>query len=194
MPNSYVIFAATQEEIAPLIQNATEIEKNIYHIENDGLVLITGIGPYSAHRAALKALLLISKKEKVCWLNIGLCGSLSDRHEIGSWINPNSVSLLSWHPKLGYSTDDTITLSSGSLTLYTSPNPIRERIFEHGIIDMEAYPIVKLAHDNMIPCHVLKLVSDLCSPLSPHQIQERILALSYMIAQKCVEWKTSLEI
>ena len=192
MPNSYVIFSSTREEIIPLIQNATEIEKDIYHIEEDGYVFITGIGPYSAHMSAIRALSFIPGK--AYWLNIGICGSLSEQHEIGSWIKPNSVSILSWHPKLGYHSNKTITFSQGNLNLYTSPNPVREKIFNDGFVDMEAYPIAQIAHDNTIPCYVLKLVSDLCTPLSPHEIQERISVLSHMIAEKCIEWKTSLKI
>ncbi len=195
----WVIFSATHEEILPLLQDfgisPNERYQDVYRIGMQNMIVVTGIGPYAAHKSAMLALSHVQGDKKSRWLNIGICGAFGSMTSLqGSWIHPKSISLLSWKPRKGFIKDCCIDLDHGhpQHDLHTSPLPVYNsheiQGIEMGYIDMEAYPIVQVAQTHGISCKVAKIVSDMCSFSSPEEIRENLQKLSHHISHAAHLW------
>ncbi len=184
-------------------------------IDQNTLIIETGIGPYAAHLAIDEYMRFFSKEEisRHRWLNIGIAGAIlpsSKTHRdmegiLGDLIPISSVSLLEWHPRNGFSHVErheiihTHHRFSGQWHLLTSPLPIRESsevkintplksendIF---LVDMEAFAIAKEARRYGISLQISKIVSDFCNEETPDRIRQSLPIYSKKIAQYVTEW------
>ena len=195
----------------PLEHSCQQLPDTWHFILPETLLILTGVGPYSAHIAVEKYIDFfgIDAIRQHTWINIGIAGAASvDQsnrpYSLGTWADISSVSLLDWHPQQGYSQSSIglpIDLNTQKLQttqrqdkwpLLTSPLPVYETEellkkmratgYSHFLIDMEAYAVAALAKKHGIELQIHKIVSDFCTAKSSSEIRKNIAYLTSEIA------------
>jgi len=156
------ILFATMEEAEPVLSRgrAMPLSENpfqLYRLENDTLVIISGMGPAKARKAAQT---LIEEGVSAI-LNAGVCGALSD--EIGRG-EVFSV------PRVSDETAHSITLQPPALLparhLVSVKDPVfqperrRELSVLGDLVDMEGFAVAEVCAEQNIPCLIIKGVTD----------------------------------
>lgn len=199
---SWLILAATEQEIGLFLEKTSGKEekahKNLFVVPATtmypgGYVYITGVGPYAAHIGTKSVIEYLQDRCPKSWLNIGLCGDAKkEPNPIGSWVTPEEIYLISWVPPNRFeiaSFSDSIG-EKKKCTLYTAPIPIYQKLDHLKIdyVDMEAYPIYRLAQEYQMQCQIEKIVSDHCQENSGQKIKEHLVQLREQIADRAFLW------
>jgi nucleoside phosphorylase len=197
MKRTLITFATMAEAQATLKKTeAVQEEENVYTY-SQGTIVITGIGSIQACSAATKY-----AGDCDCIVNIGIAGTLIDKHAVGTIL---SVSLVGKHLQLPHDIDAhskqfadrmhppfAIEQGPGGMayaTLISSDFPIHNHGLRTGLgekwdlVDMEGYGICCAAQLLNKPCFLYKLVSDFAKPDGQQDIYSRIAEYSVQLAQ-----------
>lgn len=194
-----ILFAHPAEGAATLRQlQAKESSTPGLYQSDDQLILISGMGSL---RAACGVAELAGVIDEV-W-NLGLCGSLNDLFEPGSfhWVGQVAKHL----PLPEGSSDHAIRFShsvhpplenGGGARLLTSDYPLydaklrQELAHTFDLVDMEGYGVATAAKRLGIPYRIGKIVSDQAKEGGWEELRKRLPALSEQLAEvvvSCIE-------
>jgi len=168
--NNIFLFTATLTEAKPILNLSNSISETyinkikIRTFDRNNLkinVIRTGIGS-KITKAVLNAVADFVKNGII--INIGTAGALNNKLQIGDWISINKI--------FSNESDETIKIEHcdtfPSASILTSSAEItneelkQEKHKRHSadLVDMEAFHIADFAEQKIMPCYVIKMVSD----------------------------------
>jgi len=167
-----LIVFATHEEAKHTIKRLQARQVDDHYLFTDGILVITGIGPFAAYTSLEKHI-----EKATCLYNFGLAGSLQKRAE--SCYEIRLCSKYAWHP-ITPGFHEPITFKNAGLRLCTLDFPLYDEKkkdllgADFDLVDMEGYAISLLAKRHNKACKLIKAVSDFCNTDSPTAIKKKI--------------------
>lgn len=195
------LILATQDEARPLLDRlaATVIPEQPFSTyafppsgnRAGGLVVISGMGPANAARAATYA---ISSRGAKRLINIGLCGALTSRLKPGDLCTVSSVldgdALLQGATRQASSCPlHTAWMDLPSVPMVTVAQPVfggpvRERLAGVAdIVEMEGEAIARVAREQGVDCALIKGVSDFACEGGREALHRNLAAVATSLAE-----------
>ncbi|NQT88306.1 UbiA family prenyltransferase [bacterium] len=178
------ILVATPMEAAPLItllsaQPIPDAPFETHRFGADGWLVISGIGPARAAKAAEHAIAVHGATRII---NAGICGALSDTFEPGTVL---TVATADATPCCPWGALRAVRLATVEEPIFQ--DDLRRALAETAdIVDMEGHAIAAVCERHGVPCTMVKGVSDFANEGGRDVLQQNIASVSARVAQVVV--------
>ena len=199
MPNMIALLVATLNEAQPLL-DLLKAEQQLNqpfpaYGYPGGLIVISGMGPESAAKAADYAIRNCGAKKVI---NFGICGALAgslkpgDLCRVMTTIEGDAILQSGNAPFFPLLTHEAWKhFAPARLASVTKPvfgGAPRQRLAAHAdIVDMEGHAVAQAARRQGVPCYLLKGVSDLADESGRDHLIQNLTRVSEVLAQEVVK-------